>query len=170
MRSYAILFTGRWAEQMATGERDLEEALRPIVEHARREGKKLEVRRLRRASATRAPRETREQLRERVMAVARPYRAAVALRHGIPIGRLAVIRRQGPELKPIQELAWLLRTLTALSFLEISVAMERNDHTTAIDAYERAEAVMAERPGLREELLGLVAGGRGDARIAAVGQ
>jgi hypothetical protein len=63
------------------------------------------------------------------------------------------------------EAAWLLRH-TGFRYTDIALALGLKCHTSAMDGVARMEEKIAEQPGLRDELLALVAGER---RLKAVG-
>lgn len=90
---------------------------------------------------------------------ARPIIAAVAARHGTDAETLTTFVSKGPraETEARDEALWLLRQ-NNFNYAEASGVMNRKCHTAAMDAERRVEARIAERPGLRGELLALVAG------------
>lgn len=88
---------------------------------------------------------------------AAPIIAAVALARGL--GRADIVgpsRKRKPSAAR-HEVVWLLRQADpVMVFEDIAIATGRTDHGAALKSIRVVEARIAERPGLREELLGLL--------------
>jgi hypothetical protein len=99
---------------------------------------------------------------------ARPIIEAVANHHQTTPAAVCVTFPLGPKADTSvrDEAAWLLRN-DGLSYPAIALALGLKCHTSAMDGVARMEARIAERPGLRDELLALVA--VGERRLKAVG-
>jgi hypothetical protein len=163
IRQCALLFTGLWQEH-----HDIEAVLAPIVDQAYRAG--VAAGRGRRTSNVKLQAAPHMLAVAGIKRAAHPYRLAVARRHQVsPATVTSRGRVFGRALLPVAELAWLLRHCAGMSYPHIAIACERSNHTTAMAAVRRVEVAIEARPGLRDELLALVTGGRVDALVAAVG-
>lgn len=98
---------------------------------------------------------------------ARPVIDAVSQRHQTTPEAICGKFSRGPKANTDarDEAAWLLRR-AEFSYPEIALALRLRCHTSAMDGCAKVEARIAERAGLRGELLALVAGER---RLKAVG-
>jgi len=131
------------------------------AKHAVR-NKRREIVRRERIEAARARRGDAVANRERVIReTAAPVLEAVARHYEMSVR--ALLQRCSPRKVSAarNEACWLLREVKEMSFEAIATATERDDHTTAMHAVARVEARIVERPELRGELLGLVAGASG---------
>lgn len=102
---------------------------------------------------------------------------AIAERHGIPVERLIAPDVEGArraEWTARMELCWLLRvgvdTRGVIAFQTIA-AMINRDHSSVMHAVRKIDALIAERPTYRDELLSLVDGHavQGERRKAVAG-
>lgn len=87
-----------------------------------------------------------DHLKERAVRVL----VAVAARYGMTVDAILEKRRCG-EGGPIAEVMWCLR-LTGMSFPEVAIAANRENHTTVISGCARVERRFAEHISLRPEL------------------
>jgi hypothetical protein len=102
------------------------------------------------------------------VSLSRPIVETIASRHQTSPEVLCSTFPRGPkaDTQARDEAAWLLRH-TGFRYADIAVALGLKCHTSAMDGVARMEARIAERPGLRDELLALVA--VGERRLKAVG-
>jgi hypothetical protein len=93
---------------------------------------------------------------------------AVAGRHRTTPEALCSTFPRGPkaDTSARDEAAWLLRS-AGFRYADIALALSLKCHTSAMDGVARMEERIAERPGLRDELLAVVA--VGERRLKAVG-
>lgn len=100
--------------------------------------------------------------------LSRPVVEAVASRHQMTPEAVCSTFPKSPKADTTarDEAAWLLRD-AGFRYADIAVALGLKCHTSAMDGVSRMEARILERPGLRDELLALVA--VGERRLKAVG-
>lgn len=90
---------------------------------------------------------------------------AVADRHFVTLSAMLTRGPQGSvRVRALHEAVWLLREHGRLSWPQVGNVVGRH-HTVAMDAWRGVEERIAARPGLRDELLGLV--GAGERSVAA---